>query len=128
MEFTEQEKKMLATIRRLCREKKVKNLELAAYLGVTGNVVTEWFGGRCRSFVKYAHAIAAFFSLPVEALWDAESPIGTAPAAPPSRPDKKTEEELKVALFGGDGEVTDEMWEEVRSFAAFLKEKHRQKN
>ena len=33
-----------------------------------------------------------------------------------------TEDQIKVALFGGDGEVTDEMWEEVKRFAAFVKE------
>lgn len=32
--------------------------------------------------------------------------------------------ELKVALFGGDGEVTDEMWDEVVRFAEFVKSKH----
>lgn len=32
--------------------------------------------------------------------------------------------DVKVALFGGDVEVTDEMWEEVRQFAEFVKAKH----
>lgn len=32
--------------------------------------------------------------------------------------------DVKVALFGGDGEVTDEMWEEVKQFADFVKAKH----
>lgn len=36
---------------------------------------------------------------------------------------KKTvdESDLKVALFGGDGEVTDEMWQEVKNFAQYIK-------
>lgn len=34
---------------------------------------------------------------------------------------KSTDKELKVALFGGDGEVTDEMWDEVKKFAQYIK-------
>ncbi len=33
--------------------------------------------------------------------------------------------ELKVALFGGDTEVTDEMWNEVMNYAEFLKQKYK---
>ena len=32
---------------------------------------------------------------------------------------------VKVALFGGSEEVTDEMWDEVRNFAAYVKSKHK---
>lgn len=35
------------------------------------------------------------------------------------------EQELKVALFGGDTEVTDEMWNEVMNYAEFLKQKYK---
>ncbi len=41
--------------------------------------------------------------------------------------DEKTfdpEEIAKVALFGGDQEVTDEMWAEVKQFVEFVKQKH----
>lgn len=37
---------------------------------------------------------------------------------------KSTEKDLKVALFGGDGEVTDEMWDEVKKFAQYIKSTH----
>ncbi len=33
------------------------------------------------------------------------------------------EEDIKLALFGGDDTVTDEMWEEVKSFVEFVKQK-----
>lgn len=35
-------------------------------------------------------------------------------------------EELRVALFGGDTEVTPEMWEEVKQFARFVAMKKKQ--
>ena len=34
-------------------------------------------------------------------------------------------EDVKVALFGGAGEVTDEMWDEVTSFVEYVKQKHK---
>lgn len=37
---------------------------------------------------------------------------------------ESTDEVLKVALFGGDTEVTDEMWHEVMNYAEFLKQKY----
>lgn len=36
-----------------------------------------------------------------------------------------TENDFKVALFGGDGEVTDEMWDEVKQFAEYIKAKYK---
>lgn len=36
-----------------------------------------------------------------------------------------SDEALKVALFGGDTEVTDEMWREVMNYAEFLKQKYK---
>ena len=36
-----------------------------------------------------------------------------------------TDEDIKFALFGGDGEITDEMYEEVKRFAASIKNSRR---
>ena len=38
-----------------------------------------------------------------------------------------TDDDIKFALFGGDGEITDAMYDEVRSFAAFVKQREEQK-
>ncbi len=35
-----------------------------------------------------------------------------------------SESDVKVALFGGEGEVTPEMWDEVKRFAEFVKDKY----
>lgn len=37
---------------------------------------------------------------------------------------QEPEDIAKVALFGGDKEVTDEMWDEVKSYVEFIKQKH----
>lgn len=34
-----------------------------------------------------------------------------------------SDDEIKFALFGGDGEITDEMYDEVKRFAAYIKQR-----
>jgi len=38
-----------------------------------------------------------------------------------------SEDDIKFALFGGDGEITDEMYDEVKRFAAFIKQREADK-
>lgn len=38
-----------------------------------------------------------------------------------------SDDEIKFALFGGDGEITDAMYEEVKKFAAFVKQREADK-
>ena len=38
-----------------------------------------------------------------------------------------SDEDIKFALFGGDGEITEEMYREVRDFAAFVKRREEEK-
>ena len=39
-----------------------------------------------------------------------------------------SEEKVKVALFGGDEDVSEEEWQEVQNFVAYLKSKRGEKN
>lgn len=38
-----------------------------------------------------------------------------------------SDDDIKFALFGGDGEITDEMFERVKKFAAFIKQEEAEK-
>ena len=38
-----------------------------------------------------------------------------------------TDDDIKFALFGGDGEITDAMFEEVKQFAAFVRQREAEK-
>ena len=38
-----------------------------------------------------------------------------------------SDDDIKFALFGGDGEITDAMFDEVRSFAAYVKQREANK-
>ena len=38
-----------------------------------------------------------------------------------------SDDEIKFALFGGDGEITDDMYDEVKRFAAYVKQREADK-
>ena len=87
------------TVTELCRECKIPRATLSDFK--TGRVKT--------LSAAVLSKIAAFFSVRVDFLLDGES--------------KPIEDELKVALFGGEGEVTDAMWDEVKRYAMYIKER-----
>jgi len=67
--------------------------------------------GRLKSLSAATLAkIAGYFGVSVEYLLGNENCISE-------------EDRLKVALFGGGEEVTDEMWNEVKRYAMYLKER-----
>ena len=45
----------------------------------------------------------------------------------PSLKPRVTDDDIKFALFGGDGEITDAMYEEVKQFAAFVRQREAEK-
>ena len=62
---------MDVTITRIIEEMKLQNkkhADLATYIGVTPNVITDWKSGRIKSYKKYLHAIADFLGVSVEYL------------------------------------------------------------
>ena len=95
----------------LCRRRGTSPNAVAKELGIPSGSVTAWKQGtspRANSLNK----LAAYFGVSVDYL------LGNPTA------EALSDEELKFALFGGDGEITDEMLEEVRQFARFLKSKN----
>ena len=38
-----------------------------------------------------------------------------------------TDDDIKFALFGGEEEITDEMYDEVKNFAEYVKQKYKNK-
>ena len=47
------------------------------------------------------------------------------PVPAPATEGGVSEDDIKFALFGGDQEITDEMYEEVLQFAAFVKARNK---
>lgn len=67
--------------------------------------------------------IAAHFGVSVDYLLGKENK--NAPTVSGER--AVSDDEIKFALFGGSGDITDEMYEEVRKFAAFVKQREADK-
>ena len=90
--------------------------ELGAMLGVKKNAVSKWECGRVEDIpAGKIKAMAQIFRVPPSYLIDNE-------ARKPLPPDETVDTEaIKFALFGGDEPITDEMIEEVKQFAAFVK-------
>ena len=65
--------------------------------------------------------MAQLFDVPPSYLIDDETASVPRPTVEGGIPD----EDVKFALFGGDMEITDEMYEEVKQFAAFVKARNK---
>lgn len=68
-----------------------------------------------------AQKIADYFGVSVQEL------MGEEKAPTPEGERQPDINQAKIALFGGDGEVTDEMWEEAIFAAQLIKERHKRK-
>lgn len=63
--------------------------------------------------------ISKYLDIPVTRILTGEDTPADSRAEKP----QVTDADIKFALFGGDGEITDAMYEEVKRFAAFIKER-----
>ena len=89
--------------------------QLADNLGVSNTSISNWEKGLSRPDADMIQKLCHYLSLDPNYFYGTENaPVGD---------HKRTvsDEEIKFALFGGDGEITDAMYDEVKRFAAFLK-------
>ena len=107
-------------IKLLRKQAGLTQTELGEMLGVKKNAVSKWECGRVEDIpAGKIKAMARIFDVLPSYLIDdaAERSARTEPVP--------TDEDIKFALFGGDGEITDEMYKEVCQFAAFVKARNR---
>ena len=90
----------------LCRRCGSSPNAVAKELGIPSGSVTAWKQGATPRSATL-HKLAQYFDVTVDYLLGKEESI--------------SDEALKYALFGGDGPITDEMLEEVRRFAQYVK-------
>lgn len=99
----------------LCRRRGVSPSRAAIDAGLSKSTVSKWKNDpTARPTGTVIAKLTAYFGITVSELLGEES--DSQPLAP-------TAEELKFALFGGSEDITDEMYQEVLSFAAFLKQR-----
>lgn len=101
----------------LCRQREESPNAVARAIGVSSGSVTAWKKGAAPR-MSTVQTLAAYFGVRTDdLLGSASTPLLTVP----------TEDQIKFALFGGSEEITDEMYEEVRNFAAFVKAREERK-
>ncbi len=102
-------------IEALCKDHGINITEMCRQTGLTRAKLSDLKMGRTKSLsANTLSTIAGFFGVSVDYLLGNE---GKAEHV-------TTEHDIKVALFGGASEVTDEMWAEVKSFVEFVKQKN----
>lgn len=90
--------------------------QLADRLGVSNTSVSNWEKNLSRPDADLIQALCAVLALQPNDFYGAQS------ASSEKRP-TVSDDDIKFALFGGDGEITDAMYDEVKRFAAFIRER-----
>ena len=99
----------------LCDERGVSVYRACTDIGLNRSAVAKWkAGGRPNG--STAAKLAAYFGVTTDYLLEQSDDCAEKSRA-------VTDEDIKFALFGGDGEITDAMYDEVKRFAAFIRER-----
>ena len=114
---------MYKRIDKLLEEHGITGSQMSRDLGMSRSFMTELRKGRAKSItIETAQKIAVYFDVPLEyILGDDFQDSKKAPADTGKR--SVSDDDIKFALFGGDGEITDEMYDEVKRFAAYIKQR-----
>ena len=89
--------------------------QLADRLGVSNTSISNWEKGLSRPDADMIQKLCHILTLDPNYFYGTENAHGTDSMRAVS------DEDIKFALFGGDGDITDAMYDEVKRFAAFLK-------
>lgn len=110
-------------IDQLAKERGFKNMtQLCREAGVPRATMTELKMGRSQDISKpNAQKLATALGVSLDAIYGNEKKDTSASRRPVS------DEDIKFALFGGDGEITDAMYDEVLRFAAYVKQRQQKK-
>ena len=103
----------------LCQKHGLTPSGAATKIGFNRASVTVWKNSGNAPKQELLVKIAEFFGVTTDYLLGTETE--KAPTANGER--HVTDDDIKFALFGGDGEITDAMYEEVKGFAAFIKQR-----
>lgn len=99
----------------LCKKRGTTPTRIVKELGLSSGNMTNWKNGRVPK-TEVASRIAERLGVTINALLGKEEP---------NTAEDVSDAALKFALFGGDGEITDEMLDEVKAFAEFVKNKYK---
>ena len=101
----------------LCDERNISVYRACTDIGLNRSAVAKWkAGGKPNG--STAAKLAEYFGVTTDYLLEQ-----TDEKTPAENQRAVSDEDIKFALFGGDGEITDAMYEEVKRFAAFIKQR-----
>ena len=103
--------KIYDRIEELCKESGISVTALCNSCAIPRASLSDYKNGRTQSLSADTLAkIAEYFGVSVDYIYGRTT-------------NRADDESIKVALFGGDGDVTDEMWDEVKRYAQYIKER-----
>lgn len=94
--------------------------ELARQLGVSNTSISNWEKDLSRPSAELIQKLCVLLHLQPNDFYASQE---TAQAPAVSGRGTVRDEDIKFALFGGDGEITDAMFDEVKRFATYLKQR-----
>ena len=108
-------------VRTICQERKIPISTLEKDCGFSNG----YLNPKKLQKIPYDRAIkiAEYLNLSVEYILTGNEKEN----APAEEGERVKDDDIKFALFGGDGEITDEMYEEVKRFAKFVQQREREK-
>ena len=105
----------------LCDERNISVYRACTDIGLNRSAVAKWkSGGRPNGTT--AAKLAEYFGVTTDYLLEQTDLRSN---AAPER--TVSDDDIKFALFGGEGEITDAMYEEVKRFAAFIRDREAEK-
>lgn len=107
----------------LCVDRGIKGGKMCVDLGLSKSLMTDLKSGRKKSITAdTAQKIADYFGVSVDRVLGIQKEN-----APADEGERISDEDIKVALFGGGEEVTDEMWDEALFAVEMIKARHKRK-
>ncbi|MBQ3193469.1 MAG: helix-turn-helix transcriptional regulator [Oscillospiraceae bacterium] len=109
-------------LKALCDERGISPYKACMDIGLNRSAVAKWkTGGQPNGTT--AAKLAEYFGVTTDYLLEQTDEKNT----PAGFQRAVSDDDIKFALFGGDGEITDAMYDEVKKFAAFLKQREAEK-
>lgn len=102
----------------LRNNRKISQEKLAKHMGVSRSTIAMWESGASEPDNESLKKLSMFFGVSTDYLLENENS---------NNEPQISDDDIMFALFDGDKEITPEMYDEVKQFARFIKEKHKKK-
>ena len=100
----------------LCAEKGVRPTNACVEAGLSRGLAAKWKSTKTeKPSAEALEKMSAYFGKSIDEI------LGKEIAPTPEGERQISDDDIKFALFGGDGEITDAMFEEVKRFAQMVK-------